>query len=62
MELWQLVLIAVTALGAQIVGGIAGYGTGLLMPLVLVPLIGAEAVYRLLKGWVSPISQEQVSP
>jgi uncharacterized membrane protein YfcA len=44
MELWQLVLIGVTALGAQIVGGIAGYGTGLLMPLVLVPLIGAEAV------------------
>ena len=40
----ELALIAVTALGAQIVGGIAGYGTGLLMPLVLVPLIGAEAI------------------
>ena len=40
----QIVLVAVTALGAQIVGGLAGYGTGLLMPLVLVPIIGAHAV------------------
>jgi uncharacterized membrane protein YfcA len=40
----QLTLVAVCALGAQIVGGIAGYGTGLLMPLVLVPLVGAQAV------------------
>jgi uncharacterized membrane protein YfcA len=29
---------------AAIVGGLAGYGTGALMPLVLVPLIGAEPV------------------
>jgi uncharacterized membrane protein YfcA len=27
-----------------VVGGLAGYGTGLLMPLVLVPLLGAEAI------------------
>jgi uncharacterized membrane protein YfcA len=40
----ELLLIAATALGAQVVGGLAGYGTGLIMPLVLVPLIGAEAV------------------
>lgn len=40
----EIVLVAFTALGAQIVGGLAGYGTGLLMPLVLVPLIGAQAV------------------
>jgi uncharacterized protein len=40
----QIALVAVTALGAQIVGGLAGYGTGLLMPLVLVPIIGAHAV------------------
>lgn len=40
----QLVLIAVCAFGAQTIGGLAGYGTGLLMPLVLVPIIGAEAV------------------
>ncbi|MEX2615186.1 MAG: sulfite exporter TauE/SafE family protein [Alphaproteobacteria bacterium] len=39
----QLLMVAVAAFGTQIVGGIAGYGTGLLMPLILVPLIGAEA-------------------
>jgi len=44
LEVWQLVLVAVTAFGAQVVGGLAGYGTGLLMPLVLIPMIGAEAV------------------
>ncbi|HRD76766.1 MAG TPA: sulfite exporter TauE/SafE family protein [Hyphomicrobiaceae bacterium] len=44
LSLWQIGLIAVTAFGAQVVGGLAGYGTGLLMPLVLVPMIGAEAV------------------
>src|SRR4051794_27695823 len=32
------------ALLAALVGGLAGYGTGALMPLVLVPLIGAEPV------------------
>ncbi|MDX2159601.1 MAG: sulfite exporter TauE/SafE family protein [Hyphomicrobiaceae bacterium] len=44
LEVWQIVLIAVTSLGAQVVGGLAGYGTGLLMPLVLVPLIGPQAI------------------
>lgn len=44
LDLWQLVVIAVTALIAQVIGGLAGYGTGLLMPLVLVPIIGAEAI------------------
>ncbi len=32
------------ALFASIVGGVSGYGTGALMPLVLVPLVGAEPV------------------
>ena len=40
----QLVLVGGVALFASIVGGLAGYGTGALMPLVLVPLIGAEPV------------------
>jgi len=40
----QLVLVAGVALFASVVGGVAGYGTGALMPLVLVPLIGAEPV------------------
>src|SRR5689334_926646 len=29
---------------ASVVGGVAGYGTGALMPLVLVPILGAEPV------------------
>ena len=29
---------------ASVVGGVAGYGTGALMPLVLVPMVGAEPV------------------
>jgi uncharacterized protein len=44
VSLLQLLLVAVTAFGASIIGGVAGYGTGLLMPLVLVPIIGAAAV------------------
>jgi uncharacterized membrane protein YfcA len=44
VSLLQLVLVGVVALFAAVVGGLAGYGTGALMPLVLVPLIGAEPV------------------
>jgi uncharacterized membrane protein YfcA len=44
ISLLQLLLVAVVAMFAAIVGGLAGYGTGALMPLVLVPLIGAEPV------------------
>ena len=40
----QALLVAGTAFTAAIVGGLAGYGTGLLLPLVLVPVIGAENV------------------
>lgn len=40
----QLLLVAGVALFASVIGGLAGYGTGALMPLVLVPLIGAEPV------------------
>jgi uncharacterized membrane protein YfcA len=40
----QLLLVAGMALFASVIGGLAGYGTGALMPLVLVPLIGAEPV------------------
>ena len=32
------------ALFASVLGGVAGYGTGALMPLVLVPMVGAEPV------------------
>lgn len=44
LSLWELALICVAAFATQTIGGLAGYGTGLLMPLVLVPLIGAEAI------------------
>ncbi|MEI7804636.1 MAG: sulfite exporter TauE/SafE family protein [Hyphomicrobiales bacterium] len=44
VSLFQLLLVAGVALFASIVGGVAGYGTGALMPLVLVPLIGAEPI------------------
>jgi uncharacterized membrane protein YfcA len=41
---WQLIPVALVALIGSVVGGVAGYGTGALMPLVLVPLVGAEPV------------------
>jgi uncharacterized membrane protein YfcA len=44
ISLWQLAVVAGVALFASLVGGVSGYGTGALMPLVLVPLIGAEPV------------------
>src|SRR5712691_8851485 len=44
ISLWQLALVAAVALLASIIGGVSGYGTGALMPLVLVPLVGAEPV------------------
>ncbi len=44
ISLLQLALVAGVALFASVIGGVAGYGTGALMPLVLVPLIGAEPV------------------
>ena len=44
VSLWQLALVAGVALIASIVGGVAGYGTGALMPLVLVPILGPEPV------------------
>lgn len=40
----QIGMVAAMALLAAVVGGVAGYGTGVLMPLVLVPIAGAEAV------------------
>ena len=44
ISLIQLALVAGVALFASVIGGVAGYGTGALMPLVLVPLVGAEPV------------------
>jgi uncharacterized membrane protein YfcA len=44
ISLVQLALIAGLAAFSAIAGGIAGYGTGALMPLVLVPIVGAAPV------------------
>jgi uncharacterized membrane protein YfcA len=44
ISLVQLLLVAAMALFASVIGGLAGYGSGALMPLVLVPMIGAEPV------------------
>jgi uncharacterized membrane protein YfcA len=48
ISLGQLVLVGGMAMLASIVGGLAGYGTGALMPLVLVPIVGAEPVVPML--------------
>ena len=42
ISIFQLALVAGVALFASVLGGVAGYGTGALMPLVLVPIVGPE--------------------
>ena len=44
ISILQLLFVAAVALFASIIGGLAGYGTGAPMPLVLVPIVGAEPV------------------
>jgi uncharacterized membrane protein YfcA len=44
LSLTELVLIVVLAAFSAVAGGVAGYGTGALMPLVLVPIVGAAPV------------------
>lgn len=40
----QYVLVAAVAFAASLLGGVTGYGSGLLLPPILVPVVGAEAV------------------
>lgn len=40
----EIAAVAAMALLASLLGGVTGYGTGVLMPLVLVPIAGAENV------------------
>ncbi len=40
----ELAIIVVLAAFSAITGGVAGYGTGALMPLILVPMVGAAPV------------------
>jgi uncharacterized membrane protein YfcA len=44
ISLAQLVLVAGVAFIASLIGGVAGYGTGALMPLVLMPIVGAAPI------------------
>jgi uncharacterized protein len=44
ISIWQLALIAVAATATSILGGVTGYGSGALMPLLLVPMVGPEPV------------------
>ncbi len=44
VTLIQLVLIVGLAAFSAVAGGVAGYGTGALMPLILVPMVGAAPV------------------
>jgi uncharacterized membrane protein YfcA len=40
----QLALACLVAFGASILGGLSGYGTGLVLPVLLVPLVGVTNV------------------
>ena len=44
ISVWQIAAVGAVALLANFIGGIAGYGSGALLPLVLVPTIGAAPV------------------
>jgi uncharacterized protein len=44
ITLFEVALVVALAAVSAVLGGIAGYGTGPLMPLVLVPMVGAEPV------------------
>ncbi len=44
ISLLQLALLAAFAIVTSVIGGVSGYGAGALMPLVLVPIVGAEPV------------------
>jgi uncharacterized membrane protein YfcA len=43
-SLAELAMIVVLAAFSAVTGGVAGYGTGALMPLILVPMVGAAPV------------------
>jgi len=44
IETWQIALIGAVAFGASILGGLAGYGTGLVLPIFLAPAVGVANV------------------
>lgn len=48
IDLLPAVMVGISAYLTAIIGGLAGYGTGLLMPIALVPIIGASATVPVL--------------
>lgn len=44
IPLWHYAAVACVSFTASVIGGLAGYGTGLLLPLALVPTVGPEPV------------------
>ncbi|MDR6957928.1 putative membrane protein YfcA [Pseudomonas brassicacearum] len=46
--MYEAVLIAAVAFGASLIGGISGFGTGLILPIVLVPIVGVGNVIPLM--------------
>lgn len=44
VTLWQYLTVAAVSFAAATLGGVTGYGTGLLLPPVLLPIVGPEAV------------------
>jgi len=45
---YEAILIAAMAFSASLIGGISGFGTGLILPMVLVPIVGVENVIPLM--------------
>jgi uncharacterized membrane protein YfcA len=41
---WELALACLVAFAASILGGLSGFGTGLALPVFLVPLVGVKDV------------------
>lgn len=48
LDAWTLTLVAALAAGAAVIGGIGGFGTGVILTAALVPLIGIKAVVPVL--------------
>ncbi len=46
--LYETVVIAAVAFFASLIGGVSGFGTGLILPIALVPIVGVENVIPLM--------------
>jgi len=48
LDPWTLAAVAALALGAAVIGGVGGFGTGIILTAALVPLIGVKQVIPVL--------------